>query len=98
MQPQAVINGRLLNAEGRPQLDTLVRIKHWESGDWMTANTDPDGRFKIDELPAGKCELSACTGPGSPVVFAELSPKAGETTTQEWRMPKDNGADQRKVK
>lgn len=52
----AVVTGRLLAADGSPVADAFVDayLKEWGVSNWRRpAQTDADGRFRIDHMPAG---------------------------------------------
>jgi protocatechuate 3,4-dioxygenase beta subunit len=89
LEPSGVATGRAIDASGEPIPGLHVRIVGWNWLDsvgfthWQfvrtlsVARTDEDGRFRLDVLPLGGCQL-AVGGEGWRTAFRDLTTHPGE--------------------
>ncbi len=55
----AIVRGRVLNSDGQPLRQAMVRIMASEIRSIRSASTDADGRYEFRNLPAGRYSISA---------------------------------------
>ena len=55
----AIVRGRVLNSDGQPLRQAMVRIMAPEIRSTRSASTDGDGRYEFRNLPAGRYSISA---------------------------------------
>jgi protocatechuate 3,4-dioxygenase beta subunit len=59
----AIVRGRVLNSDGQPLRQAMVRIMAPEIRSSRSASTDTDGRYELRNLPAGRYSISASKAP-----------------------------------
>lgn len=71
----ATLSGRVISAEtGKPLRRAVVRVLSAELRGGKSVSTEPDGRWQIKDLPAGKYTISATKGGFVPLSYGQRRP------------------------
>ncbi|MCH7725305.1 MAG: protein kinase, partial [Planctomycetes bacterium] len=79
LQPAAIIEGRVLDGDGRPAVDVVVTTMGVGNSGYGTVLTDKDGRYRFSTLPAGAFNIWALKEGWTVVAHDSLIVTAGET-------------------
>jgi uncharacterized GH25 family protein len=85
LAPGAVVSGRVVNADGRPQAGATVGVLTPEDFPGTGTPTDGNGAYRLDGVEPGPRRVAA-TGPEGDRVVAELDVVAGENRL-DFRLP-----------
>lgn len=85
MGKAATIEGRFLDAGGKPRASVTAELKQ-EHTDFGRVPSDAEGRFAFTDLPPGKYQLIELNGNTYARIY-NVTLKAGETHTVDWDKP-----------
>src|SRR5262245_6824392 len=85
-QSQAALQGQVFDESGAVLRGATVTVRNGSSGFDRSADTDDDGRYEVDAIPAGSYEVTAEATGFKSIVLAAMSFEVGRTLVRDFHL------------
>ena len=85
-QTMAVLQGRVFDASGAVLPAATITVRSQSAGFVRSVTADPEGRYRIDAIPAGPSEVTAAATGFRSEVIEELTFEVGRTLVRDFRL------------
>jgi hypothetical protein len=85
-QSMATLQGRVLDSSGGVLRDATIRVRNVLTGFDRAVVTDRDGRYRVEDIPAQKYEITVAANGFKSAVIPELSFEVGRTVVRDFHL------------